>query len=234
MSDLLGVLGQAWPRLLLYPGGLSAVLAVVMFARLRGVTITRDDHITTLIDVLPPLCVLTLLPLAPAASFAYGLDLATTLLLLMWPVMRQVAQERRDPRDVINQYLPIIMAAMVFASITNTLSLSGLLRWPAEPLPQIGYGLGIVAWFVGSSQIMSTRPNLATACSELGFVMVGVLPLSAGLQALPVPGAIAGWGVVFASVVIAMIITIGAGYLPQWIRYLIAGATLLASGLAIG
>lgn len=85
MSDLLGALGQAWPRLLLYPGGLSAMLAVVMFARLRGVTITRDRHITTLIDTLPPLCVLTLLPLAPAASFAYGLDLATTLLLLMWP-----------------------------------------------------------------------------------------------------------------------------------------------------
>ncbi|WP_287156377.1 hypothetical protein [Chloroflexus sp.] len=234
MSDLLGALGQAWPRLLLYPGGLSAVLGIFVFARLRGVKITSGYNITTLIDVLPPLSVLTLLPLAPAASFAYGLDLATTLLLLMWPVMRRAALERRDPRAVINQYLPIIMAAMVFASITNTLSLSGLLRWPAEPLPQIGYGLGTVAWFIGSSQIMSTKPDLATACSELGFVMVGVLPLSAGLQALPVAGEIPGWGIAFTSVVIAMAITIGAGYLPRWIRYLIAGATLLASGLAIG
>jgi hypothetical protein len=232
MSDILGALGQAWPRLLLYPGGISALLMVLIVARLRGIPPATLGPFT-LIDLLPPLSVITLLPLTPAAPFAYGLDVPTALLMLLWPSFRRAARERIAPQQMLEWYLPLLIAATALVSVTTTLDLSGLLRWPAEPLRQLCFLLGVLAWIAALPPVTSLQSNLAGACSEVGLLLIGVLPLIAGLSTLPIINQIPPLILVPAMLIVAVMAASGACNLSLPARYLLAGIALLVSGFPV-
>ncbi len=232
MSDILGALGQAWPRLLLYPGGLSAVLMVLIVARLRGIPLATVGPFT-LLDLLPPLGVITLLPLSPAAPFDYGLDMPTALLLLLWPSFRRAAQERIAPQPMLEWYLPLLIAATALVSVTTTLDLSGLLHWPAEPLRRLGFLLGALAWIAAVPPITSSQHDLSVACSEVGLLLMGVLPLIAGLSILPVTNQIPPLILVPTTLIVAVMAARGARNLSLPSRYLLAGIALLVSGFPV-
>jgi hypothetical protein len=232
MSDILGALGQAWSRLLLYPGGLSAVLMVLIVARLRGIPLATVGPFT-LLDLLPSLGVITLLPLTPAAPFAYGLDVPTALLMLLWPSFRRAARERIAPQQMLEWYLPLLIAATALVSVTTTLDLSGLLRWPAEPLRQLCFLLGVLAWIAALPPVTSLQSNLAGACSEVGLLLIGVLPLIAGLNTLPITREIPSLILVPAMLIVAVMAASGACNLSLPARYLLAGMTLLVSGFPV-
>ncbi len=232
MSDILGALGQAWPRLLLYPGGISALLMVLIVARLRGIP-PATLGLFTLIDLLPPLSVITLLPLSPAAPFAYGLDLPTALLLLLWPSFRRAAQERIAPQSMYERYLPLLIAATALVSVTTTLDLSGLLHWPAEPLRRLGILLGALAWIAAVPLITSLQNDLAGACSEVGLLLIGVLPLIAGLSTLPLTDQIPPLILTLTTLIVAVMTARGACNLSLLSRYLLAGMALLVSGFPV-
>lgn len=232
MSDILGALGQAWSRLLLYPGGLSAVLMVLIVARLRGIPLATVGPFT-LLDLLPPLGVITLLPLTPAAPFAYGLDVPTALLMLLWPSFRRAARERIAPQQMLEWYLPLLIAATALVSVTTTLDLSGLLHWPAEPLRQLCFLLGVLAWIAALPPVTSLQSNLAGACSEVGLLLIGVLPLIAGLNTLPITREIPSLILVPAMLIVAVMAASGACNLSLPARYLLAGIALLVSGFPV-
>jgi hypothetical protein len=232
MSDILGALGQAWSRLLLYPGGLSAVLMVLIVARLRGIPLATVGPFT-LLDLLPSLGVITLLPLTPAAPFAYGLDVPTALLMLLWPSFRRAARERIAPQQMLEWYLPLLIAATALVSVTTTLDLSGLLRWPAEPLRQLGFLLGALAWIAAVPPITSLQNDLAGACSEVGLLLIGVLPLIAGLSTLPIINQIPPLILVPATLIVAVIAAGSTRHLSLPSRYLLAGMALLVSGFPV-
>ncbi|WP_028459583.1 hypothetical protein [Chloroflexus sp. Y-396-1] len=232
MSDILGALGQAWPRLLLYPGGISALLMVLIVARLRGIPPATLEPFT-LIDLLPPLSVITLLPLTPAAPFAYGLDVPTALLMLLWPSFRRAARERIAPQQMLEWYLPLLIAATALVSVTTTLDLSGLLRWPAEPLRQLCFLLGTLAWIAAVPPITSLQNDLAGACSEVGLLLIGVLPLIAGLSTLPIINQIPPLILVPATLIVAVIAAGSTRHLSLPSRYLLAGMALLVSGFPV-
>lgn len=232
MSDLFGALGQAWPRLLLYPGGLSAVLAALIFARLRGVRRFATPTSAGLIDLLPPLSVMTLLPLAPAAPFPYGLDLLTALALLLWPALRRAAVERCDLLQLAAQSLPVLLAGCALASAVGTLDLSGLLRWPSTPARQVAFLLGTGAWLAAIPRLALPQPTLADASSALGLMLIGVLPLSASLSAILTA---APTGVVIAaSVTLAAVGTVACQRLPaRWVNLGAVAAVTATVGILL-
>lgn len=228
MSELLGALGLAWPRLLLYPGGLSAILAAFILMRLRGVRYLERPTSAGLLDLLPPLSVIALLPLAPAAPFPYGLDLPTATILLLWPALRRAAHERTDLQLLVTLCAPMLFAALTLASAASTFDLSGLLRWPPEPARQVAFVLGAGAWIAAVPRLLPPHPELASACSALGLLLIGTLPLIAGISAIA--AATPAWLVVAAAMALATAGIVGFQRLPAQWTYLWAGAALIATG----
>ena len=112
MSELLGALGLAWPRLLLYPGGAFALGAGWLLAAWlsgcagRPVAPPSAPGPGDLLAALPPLAAIALMPLAPARSFPYGLDLVIALTLLEWP--RALQGRGLSRGEALQQYGPLL------------------------------------------------------------------------------------------------------------------------------
>jgi len=103
VGEWLGTLGLAWPRLVLYPGGLSAlgfawvldcllvysvdrsVFASTRTAPVDGATGGGPWLILDLSAVVAPLLIISLLPVPLSGYFAYTPDLLVALVLLDWP-----------------------------------------------------------------------------------------------------------------------------------------------------
>jgi hypothetical protein len=197
MGELLGALGLAWPRLLLYPGGLFALAASWLLARWLGLGRARPVTLPDLLDALPPLAALALLPLAPARGFPYGLDLAVALGLLEWPRLRRAAWGALDRAVLVRGYGPLIVAALLMAEGSGGLGLSGLLSWPGAWLDR-GLLLGGAAlWLLALPRLIAGGPEgLAGRLRALGLILLGALPLLGALAALTaeaLPGDLAGW-----------------------------------------
>ncbi|MEF3274891.1 MAG: hypothetical protein K6356_10950 [Chloroflexus sp.] len=230
MSDLLGALGQAWPRLLAYPGGFSAVLAMLVLARIRGIRRLDPPSAARIIDLLFPLCAISLLPLPFATSFPYGLDLLTAQVLLLWPLLRQTATERQRA-PCLARYLPMLLAGIVLVSATTTFDLSGWLRWPTEPVRQITVVLGIVAWIVALPRVTPPTTDVALAGSSLGLLLIGSLPLIAALNSTALGRVgLPGMTMVLA-VSLSALALIGAERLPPPIASLLVGLALVSAGI---
>ncbi|WP_298818738.1 hypothetical protein [Chloroflexus sp.] len=231
MSDLLGAIGQAWPRLLCYPGGVSAALAALLLARLRGVRLIDPPSANRLIDLILPLGAISLLPLPLATTFPYSLDLPTALTLLIWPGLRRAATERHSAHQ-LSVYLPLVLGGIALSSATATFDLGGLLRWPAEPTRQATLLLGAAAWIVAVPRIAPPSPDAAMVCSGLGLMLIGTLPLIAALNATPLADSAPAWLIAALAVCIATGALIGAGRLPEWAVQLLAGLALVSAGVA--
>lgn len=257
MGELLGALGLAWPRLLLYPGGIFALVAAWLLAawlrRCACAPILQPEATwqpKRLIVAVAPLAVLSLLPLAPARPFPYGLDLFVALALLEWPRvwLRSNPTERlahtQEPSALahpqpptrsalLSAYWPLLFAAWGWAEAAGGLGLSHLLAWP-EPLARQMLMLTSTAlWLTGLPLLLHNEPHgLVGRLRALGLTLIACLPLVALLAAYGaawLPNAWAGWLFPLAALVSAALL-LGA-LLRLSPKLLQRGQILLALGL---
>ncbi len=203
MGELLGALGLAWPRLLLYPGGLFALAAGWLLERWlrrcsgRPAAPASPPAPADILDWLPPLAALSLLPLAPARSFPYGLDLAVAVGLLEWPRLRQIPWHQIERAGLLRAYVPLIAGALLLAEGAGGLGLSGLLTWPESALDRALLLGGALVWLAALPGLLDDGPGgLAGRLRALGLLLVGALPLLGALAALSagaLPAELAGW-----------------------------------------
>jgi hypothetical protein len=160
VGELFGTLGLAWPRLVIYPGGLSALglawmldWALASGKRRQGYTgaapvpalhAARDLDswsFVILSAVVAPLLVISLLPLPHAVDFPYSLDLPIALALLEWPqfLLLWLTWRAEPPnaslrqRALLEGYALLLLAALALAQATGSLRLNDLIFvWPQE------------------------------------------------------------------------------------------------------
>ncbi|NCC33208.1 MAG: hypothetical protein EOM24_14510, partial [Chloroflexia bacterium] len=160
MIELLAALGQAWPRLLLYPGGLFALGASWMLCRwLAWVSRQRPTcagpvTLACLPGLLPPMIVLALMPLAPARGFPYGLDLVVALGLLEWPYLRRGIAGKVDRVLLLRMYGPLLLAGGGMAEANVSLGLSNLLTMPEAPVARGLLLASAFLWLATLQQIL--------------------------------------------------------------------------------
>jgi hypothetical protein len=149
-SELLVLLGRAWSRLLLYPGGLAAFTTVWLVVSLlprSSLSTTAPAHPLTPSPAHPvtlagsavvlPWLALALLPLPLAIELPRQLDIVVALTLLEWPHMLAIGQELQagDTRRLaaaLNGYPPLILATLALAQSSGSLEIAALARAPDE------------------------------------------------------------------------------------------------------
>lgn len=200
MGELLGALGLAWPRVVLYPGGLFALVASYLLMRwlaARGGEPAWPAPPATPLDLVPPLAVLTLLPLAPARPFPFGLDLPVALALLEWPRFRALAARACAPAEALRDYALPLVAVLALVVATGGVELAGLLRWSEAAPQRTLLVLGAALWLLGLPRLLRAGPGgAAGALRALGLLLIGALPLLGALAASAgqrLPADRAGW-----------------------------------------
>ncbi|MEI7644763.1 MAG: hypothetical protein WCJ55_10825 [Chloroflexales bacterium] len=209
MGQMLGSLGQAWLRLLLYPGGLAAFGLAWLLARwMRFVSAGNDQKADRggqrfphppreIAAALLPLLALALLPVPPARSFPYGIDLVTALALLGWARLRRQAAdgtlEGAGLRTLLPGYGLLLLGAMAMGTGAGGMELSRLLRAPDTAL---GWGLllgGSGLWLIGQGRLYAGARGRAAQLGELGQLWIGAIPILTALTAGMAGRLPAGW-----------------------------------------
>jgi hypothetical protein len=199
MRDLLGALALAWPRLMLFPGGLAALLGASLLDRwLAWAGRAPARRAGWSADALPPLLALALLPLPPARSFPYGIDLVAALALLEWPRLSGLARAGRlggaELQKLLGGYGLLLLAAAAWMAGAAGIELSRLLRapqgGPGWALLLAGAGLWLAA--LARLELRPAEASWALRLRALGLLLVGSLPLLAGLAAAAADGLPAG------------------------------------------
>jgi hypothetical protein len=149
-NELLVMLGRAWSRLLLYPGGLAAFGIIWLISVLQSresprgyptenrVFDQREGYwFLVLGSIVPPWLALALLPLPLAVALPRQLDIVVVLALLEWPNLLAIRQELRagDMRHLaatLNSYPPLILATLALAQAAHSLELVALARVPDD------------------------------------------------------------------------------------------------------
>lgn len=200
MNELLALLGLAWPRILIYPGGLWALLLAWLWR--RGVAANTQTHETpvarrlsrvSVLTTVPPLVAISLLPLPFAAQFSRPTDLIVTVALLEWPIMLRFAalpseRARQYSAQLALGYGVLLPALLALAQTTRSFGLdtlvaqSGtseilplLLRWGAVG----GWALALVPLLALGPFHHETTGTLALALRAVGHILVATLPLLA-------------------------------------------------------
>lgn len=206
IAELLSFLGLAWSRLLIFPGGVCALIAVWLaeaFERRRAQTGFLSfpaswlaSPITGSAVVLPWLGV-ALLPLPGATALSRPIDLVAAIGLLEWSRLLAIAADlRRGDRArgvqrlaaALNGYPPLILSLLVISLGAGTLEVAGLLRIPesAAPLQQTAwFWIGAGALILALPPLIEVGPFALDAPDELrpglrlrmlGFILVAALP----------------------------------------------------------
>jgi hypothetical protein len=242
MGELLGALGLAWPRLLLYPGGLFALGASWVLMRWLdwcagdAWPAAQPERRTTLAAALPPLAALSLLPLAPARSFPYGLDLFVALGLLEWPQLRMIMAGGLNRTELLRGYGPLLLAALGLAEATGGLGLSQLLAWPRTGLAQALLLTSAALWLAGLPPLLPAGPTgLAGRLRALGLLLLAALPLLAAL-ANSLGGRLAGpWAGRLLPLLAMLLAALTLGVLlrlaPRWLARLQLTLGMIVAGL---
>jgi hypothetical protein len=149
-NELLALLGRAWSRLLIYPGGLAAFGLVWLISTLqnreppseypaKNQIVHRLDgsQFLVLSSIILPWLALALLPLPLAVTLPRQIDIVVALALLEWPNVLAIRQELRagDMRRLaaaLNSYPPLILATLALAQAGSSLDLAALARAPGE------------------------------------------------------------------------------------------------------
>lgn len=180
-TELLTMVGLAWSRLLIYPGGLAAFAIVWLIGRLDERRVTGESHAgSALADrplpralvisaVVLPWLGLALLPLPPAAALARQTDLVVLLALLEWPRVLAIAHELRPATPgaptrasrrlvaALNSYPPLILATLVLALAAGSFDPLALARAPGEQAPA---GLVLARWLGAAAWTLALPPAL--------------------------------------------------------------------------
>ncbi|NWF81947.1 MAG: hypothetical protein HXY37_18180 [Chloroflexi bacterium] len=246
MGELFGALGLAWPRLLLYPGGLFALVASWLLgrwlARCGGVPHGPAAPLLpdAALEFVPPLVALSLLPLAPARAFPYGLDLPVTLALLEWPRARVLASDARTPAELVRDYGLLLVAVLAMTVAVGGLELTRLLRWPAAWPAQALLASGAALWLLALPRLISGGPpGPAGALRTLGLLLVATLPVLGALAAETaehLPAGLAGWLLPPLAIVVVALALGALLRMPRqaqgWIAGSLVALVLLLAGYA--
>jgi hypothetical protein len=197
MGELLAALGQAWPRLLIYPGGASALLLAWLICRLAPARLPAPRlPVLALPAIAAPLTALALLPMPYSRAFPYGPDLPLTLALLDLPLWLRLLREPAPLTFAYRAGLPggyilIVLALALLAGETGSFDpgvLAGGLPDTATPAMQSRYLAGLLAWQVSLSLTLllpSRDCNLGLALRALGHSWLAALPWLALAPAQP-------------------------------------------------
>jgi hypothetical protein len=145
-NELLSLLGRAWSRLLIYPGGLTAFGVIWLISTLQNREPRTKNQIVERLDgswflvlssITPPWLALALLPLPLAVSLPRQIDSIIALALLEWPHLLAIRQDlhmgnMRRLAAALNSYPPLILAILALAQAGNSLELAALARLPGD------------------------------------------------------------------------------------------------------
>lgn len=206
-NELLAMLGRAWSRLLIYPGGLTAFALVWLVARLsrrsRGAAASGADGVDqelplTISAIALPWLGLALLPLPQVAGINRQTDLIVVLALLEWPLVLVIAQEFHSTAPdayarlvrrlaaALNSYPPLILAALVLALAAGSFEIGALIRPPDALAPArqaVLHWLGALAWTLALPPALGLGP-FATRPPAQRALRVGLRLRALGLIAL--------------------------------------------------
>jgi hypothetical protein len=140
------LLGRAWSRLLIYPGGLAAFGLIWLIDLLQkrapsaGSWIVEefdDPRPLILSSVALPWLALALLPLPLAVALPRQIDIVLALALLEWPNVLAIRQELRlgglrRLAAALNSYPALLLATLALAQAGNSLELAALARPPGD------------------------------------------------------------------------------------------------------
>ncbi len=144
------MLGRAWSRLLIYPGGLAAFgILWLMLGLPRRVLhntaaprhpVAPSPHHSAILSgsaVVLPWLALALLPLPLTVALPRQLDIVVALALFEWPNLLAIGQELRAGgvrrlAATLNSYPPLILATLALAQSSNSLELAALARVPSD------------------------------------------------------------------------------------------------------
>lgn len=167
MDELLALIGQHWRLLLLYPGGLSAMGAVILDGWLMGGN-SRGRRMASFRE-LPVLCAwlvaASLLPL-PRTDWPYSPDLLSLLLLIelpFWTIALRTDEDRgKMLAAALNVYPLIALAVAALGLGAGSLVVreinrsAGWLHW-----------LGIVSWSLALPPLLGLGPWRAAQPTSL-------------------------------------------------------------------
>ncbi len=208
MTEWLGALGLAWPRLLIYPGGVFALLFAWLLDRSLGrqaASSTPHGHpYPILIDisaVVLPLILISLLPLPLSGFFGYTPDLITALVLIEWPLCLVGSRGQTHEgalsgisRDFWHAYLRLILSILVLVQINGSFRLDTLTNTidPLDMATYLVWLVGMLGWWAALVPLVGRDwPGVEAQ----GFVRHGMHLRAAGhvlLACLPIMGLIQG------------------------------------------
>jgi hypothetical protein len=161
VDELLALLGQNWRLLLLYPGGLTALVTTMIVGLLfhgkRWWHAATFSSATSGIVAASWLTLITLLPL-PQTGWPYGLDVLSLILLLELPYVALVSRRGGESAirrigAVLNCYPLLALAAAALGQGTGSLVVreinrsTGMLHW-----------IGIIAWSLTLPPLLGIGP----------------------------------------------------------------------------
>jgi hypothetical protein len=192
-TDLLSFLGLAWPRLLLYPGGLFALTLLWTLYRAQSPHVEAEAPELRVAACVPPLLLLCLLPLPGAAELPRQIDLPTALALLEWPVALALIVDGKAPGDaraLLRRYGPLLLAACAFALGARSLALDALVREPPPGLlPRALLAAGALCWALALPALLGLGAEAPPLRSGFALRIAGhgLLAASLWLALLPSP-----------------------------------------------
>lgn len=184
MNELLALIGRYWQLVLIYPGGITAILAWAATGIAFGGALRPRPLLGSEIAIaIGLLLVITLLPL-PQTGWPYPLDLAALLLLIEAPWCARLLRRSPTPIDDLarrlNVYPLLALSLAALGQAAGTLVLidigrsGGALHWVglagwAIALPPL---LGIGPWRVAGSDPLANLRRVA----HLGLILAAALP----------------------------------------------------------
>jgi hypothetical protein len=160
-NELLTLLGLAWSRLIIYPGGLAAFALIWLITRTGTRRVNRErapagstenriwlsdrgSWFLVLGSIVLPWLGLALLPLPAAAPMSRKTDIIMVLALLEWPRIVIIAQELRAADEAcqragerrlaaaLNSYPTLMLATLMLAQPVGSFEITTLVRPPTE------------------------------------------------------------------------------------------------------
>ncbi len=205
LSELLTLVGLAWSRLLLFPGGAAALAAAWLVARARGREPGEKSAAAALaagdiVALALPWLGLALLPLPFAPPMGRKTDLVVALALLEWPLLREIGRALRGPAPArvagrralaawLNGLPALLLAALALAQAAGTLDIAPLARAPAADAPLDQQALhwgGALGLALALAPLLGRGPfgpglgrapgGLALRLREVGLIALASLP----------------------------------------------------------
>lgn len=208
LSELLALVGRSWTRLLLYPGGLALLLALLIH---KGSRQQSGLHTMQLVPLAAPWLVIALLPLPGAVDLGRGMDALVATALLDLPLLQTLAIELRGDMAqrmrgaqrlarLFNGYPVLLLAVLLLVAGGGSLELAQLARVPAQPELMLMHWVGATALvlalppLIGVGAFATPEPpvtlGFALRLRQIGYVLLALLPPIAAIdgqiwQALP-------------------------------------------------